>query len=146
MTRFELKFMQGRRTVVDVFDLKTNEQTLSVEVFDGQIKAYNVYGIEQKVPPSVKIRIPRFIEAMQKYHQRPLMECGHIANSTKEGKPSCGICLCYEVANEEPYLEGRMAECMECGKEKPSQKSLPLFAYRPKFPTDKYYCGCQGWD
>lgn len=80
-----------------------------------------------------------------------LMKCGHVSNAiTGEGNPACAICGCQnidrEVSNTEG-LEGRFAVCDECRKTKvPSRWGLPFFEYRPDRDTDKFYCGCWGWD
>ena len=75
-----------------------------------------------------------------------LMKCGHSPNSTCNGKPFCVICGCGEIADSEPNLEGRMAECRWCGHKTQSKFSLPFFEYCPNSDYDNYYCGCGGWD
>lgn len=76
-----------------------------------------------------------------------MMKCGHVAQGqvSKTGQPVCVICDCYEVAEEEPDLTGRMAKCPYCGHMTPSQMTLPFFGHRPDHENDDYYCGCRGW-
>ena len=82
---------------------------------------------------------------------KPMMKCGHAANSTDgEGKPVCVICFglkpgAAEVADE-PDLEGREAKCTYCSNKCPSSTNLAFFEHRPDRPSDSYYCGCFGWD
>ena len=75
-----------------------------------------------------------------------IMKCGHTANATCEGKPCCVICNCFEIEDNKPNLEGRMAKCTECGHVTQSRYDLPFFLYREDKDTDEYYCGCYGWD
>lgn len=80
-----------------------------------------------------------------------LMKCGHIAFTENNQNPIiCDRCGCMnidkEITNITTGLEGRMARCSECGRETPSRWNLPLFTYEPDLNTDKYYCGCYGWD
>lgn len=80
-----------------------------------------------------------------------LMQCGHVASGTNsKGDPSCISCtgltpLADMVAQDQPSLEGRIATCEYCRKEAPSSFKLPFFSYNEKY-TDKYYCGCYGWE
>jgi hypothetical protein len=79
-----------------------------------------------------------------------LMKCGHTAQATdEEGNPVCAICIGItpgaRIPVEPPKLEGREAVCM-CGNRKPSSLSLAFFEYLPKQKTDRFYCGCKGWD
>lgn len=82
---------------------------------------------------------------------RPLMTCGHFANAHRTfqdgtpSRPSCVICLCDEVADS-PSLEGRVAKCSYCQKSEPTTTRLAFLEYRPDHDTDRYYCGCRGWD
>jgi len=82
----------------------------------------------------------------------PMMKCGHTANSymLKGDKkiPGCVICNCFEVADNKPLLEGRVAKCCECGRIVPSEWNLPFFQYRRynENKEDEFYCGCHGWD
>lgn len=60
-----------------------------------------------------------------------MMKCGHAANATHNGKPSCVICAGIHpgaevVDDSPPSLEGRTARC-SCGKERPSDQALPFF-------------------
>ena len=62
------------------------------------------------------------------------MKCGHAANSTCNGEPSCAICAgldpnAYIIDENPPDLTGRIARC-SCGKEKPSSYDLPFFEYK----------------
>lgn len=102
----------------------------------------------------------------------PMMACGHTANATSDGKPSCVICAgirpgAMQVV-ESPNLDGRMARCAHhganlrvrskegpcghgvCTCEKPSAEGLKgrlaFFEHRPDKERDLYYCGCAGWD
>lgn len=76
-----------------------------------------------------------------------LMKCGHTAMARDDkGNPVCPICMCIEIANAKPNLEGRKARCSYCGYETPSKVSLPFFEYLPNEKYDSYYCGCRGWD
>ena len=82
--------------------------------------------------------------------EKPMMKCGHTANSYKIVKdkkiPGCVICNCFEVAESKPSLEGRTACCTECNNTVPSSWDLPFFRYREDAQFDSYYCGCHGWD
>lgn len=85
----------------------------------------------------------------------PMMKCGHTANGYTElpggeRKPCCVICAgltpnADEIADETPNLEGRLASC-SCGKEVPSNTTLPFFRHRETAEKDDFYCGCYGWD
>lgn len=81
----------------------------------------------------------------------PLMECGHTANA--EGKipggtfqPSCVICGCFTIADEQPDFTGRKAVCSYCKVEHDSSERLAFFRHQPEQDTDSFYCGCRGWD
>jgi hypothetical protein len=59
------------------------------------------------------------------------------------------------VADERPSLEGRTMRCTYAtgrdGKGHqpatvPSRWGAAFFEYRPDKATDRYYCGCWGWD
>lgn len=80
----------------------------------------------------------------------PLMKCGHAANSTSNGKPSCVICAGIikdnEVIDQIVDLTGRFAKCAYGGSVVPSSMDLAFFEYRPNEKEDIYYCGCYGWD
>jgi hypothetical protein len=95
----------------------------------------------------------------------PMMRCGHAANATRDTvdgpKPCCAICAGIgglggdEVADERPSLEGRTMRCTYAtgrdGKGHqpatvPSRWGAAFFEYRPDKATDRYYCGCWGWD
>lgn len=60
----------------------------------------------------------------------PMMGCGHTANSTRDGKPSCVMCTGLnpeaDVVIEIPDVTGRMARC-SCGKLVPSDPSRLAF-------------------
>lgn len=45
-------------------------------------------------------------------------------------------------------LSTRQAHCTYCGKAEKSadHKGLAFFEYRKDQDTDRYYCGCYGWD
>ena len=84
---------------------------------------------------------------------RYLMKCGHVANAACNGKPCCVICApdtkAHEIDKEctgSDGLDGRMAKCSYCDTSIPSKWALPFFEYRPTMDTDKFYCGCFGWD
>ena len=77
------------------------------------------------------------------------MKCGHVSNSTCNDKPYCVICSCGLVEKEvksNEGLENRLASCIYCRREKPSDWELPFFSYNEDKDTDSYYCGCRGWD
>lgn len=75
-----------------------------------------------------------------------LMKCGHTANATVNGKEMCTICDCFEEADEMPSLEGRRAKCIYCNHTVKSSYDLPFFKYQPIYASDRFYCGCRGWD
>lgn len=91
-----------------------------------------------------------------------MMACGHAANATMSGAPVCAICLMAGTAEDKattvvdaPDLTGRRATCSyrkgRHGQRHdpsgvPSSLSLPFFEHHPDQPTDRYYCGCWGWD
>lgn len=78
---------------------------------------------------------------------RYIMTCGHTALATTgDGKPTCPICDCLTVKEEEPNLNGRFASCMYCHKKVKSDFGLPFFKYTPELELDTYYCGCEGWN
>ncbi len=77
-------------------------------------------------------------------HNKPMMACGHVQNSTQDGKPFCCICIETEIS-ETPDLSGRIARCPDCGNEEISGMNLPFFDHSPKAEKDRYYCGCKGW-
>ena len=77
---------------------------------------------------------------------KDIMKCGHTANATCDGKPCCVICSCFEIDNDRPCLDNRIAKCSECGHETQSNYNLPFFQYRKDKDSDEYYCGCHGWD
>lgn len=84
---------------------------------------------------------------------KPIMKCGHAANS-QDGfkKPICAICIGIKSGADEIEhfaidLSGRLADCnARCGLQQVSRADLPFFAHRPFMETDEYYCGCRGWD
>lgn len=79
-----------------------------------------------------------------------MMQCGHAANATKEGKPCCAICAGLVAGSDivalTPNLVGRKAKCSLCGKIADSSTELAFFEYLPKKEYDIYYDGCLGWD
>ena len=79
------------------------------------------------------------------------MKCGHTAQGQfDDGSPVCAICLCEEVADVKPILDGRRARCsyfgLKCHSESQSKDTLPFFKFQPSSEYDTYYCGCYGWD
>lgn len=76
------------------------------------------------------------------------MACGHSANATRDGKPACCICSCYEVVSVKPSLEGRKAHCRynHASSVTDSRWDLAFFEHMPNGEYDYYYCGCYGWD
>jgi len=88
---------------------------------------------------------------------KPMMKCGHAANATSEGKPVCAICVgmkpgADEIDQSPPSLAGRKAICAYSHGangdrgETDSRTNLPFFEHRPNEATDRYYCGCLGWN
>lgn len=81
-----------------------------------------------------------------------LMQCGCAANARDEkGNPVCvvhlGIVEGADKVAEVPNLTGRRAQCCyNCGSEVDSSLDLAFFEYLPDNPTDRYYCGCWGWE
>ncbi len=47
---------------------------------------------------------------------------------------------------EGEIIENRVAECSYCGKMVLSETSLPFFEKRDNLDTDRYYCGCKGFN
>lgn len=89
--------------------------------------------------------------------ERQLMKCGHTSSGTytdKEGvkRVVCISCVgiregAEEIETELPNLEGRIAKCCYgCGSSAESKIRLPFFEHLPDNETDRYYCGCYGWD
>jgi hypothetical protein len=89
--------------------------------------------------------------------ERKLMKCGDTASGIYRDKDGVEKLVCvscagivdgaYEVAEEVPSLEGRIATCSYgCGSSTESKVSLPFFRSRPDSATDDFYCGCFGWD
>jgi len=82
----------------------------------------------------------------------PLMKCGHVAQGEDEGgNPICVVCVgikegAKEIAEKQPDLKGRKAECSQCNNTTESSLDLPFFEYHPEREMDKYYCGCKGWN
>lgn len=81
---------------------------------------------------------------------KTLIKCGHTSTGFHKGKPCCIICLGLtsdaEITIEPALLEGRLAECNECGREVNVAMDLPFFRHIAKNKNDQYYCGCRGWD
>lgn len=66
---------------------------------------------------------------------RPLMNCGHVAQSvTPDGSPACVICVGVDpgatMVAEKPSLEGRKAQCPYCKVVTPSEYTLAFFEYQ----------------
>jgi len=87
--------------------------------------------------------------------QSKFMKCGHTANAhttNKDGKTIEICCLCSgnpdaKIEVPPPDLTGRKACCDHCRKLVDSNfEHLAFFEYRPSKDTDRYYCGCMGWD
>lgn len=99
----------------------------------------------------------------------PILKCGCVAIALSHGKPACPIHDCFEVADEQPKLEGRLARCTYYGKpvktgmynsnccdkcksgdvclcEKPSSNNLWFFQHKPDNEFDEFYCACHGAD
>lgn len=103
----------------------------------------------------------------------PILKCGCAAQAVKtmtngvahDPIPCCIIHDCVEIADNAPDLTGRIALCAysgcksnirksthygEYGKDgrsfAPSSPDLPFFEHKPDRDTDRYYCGCFGWD
>lgn len=83
----------------------------------------------------------------------PFMQCGHTANAVRSGtnEPVCIVCLgitegADKIAESKPDLDGRVATCGYCRRERSSDFGLAFFEYRPESKSDSYYCGCRGWD
>jgi hypothetical protein len=82
----------------------------------------------------------------------PMMKCGHVAQGEDEnGKPVCVVCIgivegAREVAEEQPHLKSRKAECSQCSRTVESSLNLPFFEHNPNHKVDRYYCGCWGWN
>lgn len=106
-----------------------------------------------------------------KPNDMPYLTCGHQANSMgrKAGstvqQPACVICGCFDVAEEQPDLEGRMARCTFYGKrtrknecnvcskgdgicqcERPTSEAMAFKKLHPDKDHDEFYCGCHSWD
>lgn len=82
---------------------------------------------------------------------KTIMVCGCTANGylikdDKTSTPCCVVHSCDEVANEVPDLDGRVAICQSCKREKESNAGLAFFSHRPNAEKDVFYCGCRGWD
>lgn len=83
--------------------------------------------------------------------ERPLMKCRHTATGTLQregvGVPVCVSCGVTEISEVTPDLENRIATCSYgCGSSSKSKLSLAFFEHLPDRETDRYYCGCYGWD
>lgn len=80
-----------------------------------------------------------------------LMKCGHSANAVeKNNQPCCAICIGFtEKATQPdapPDLTGRKATCAQCSRSSDSTLTMAFFEYTPRYATDRYYCGCRGWN
>lgn len=68
---------------------------------------------------------------------KPMMKCGHAANASHQGEPTCVICWpdpkAREIADDAPDLTGRTARCAYwrggCKSQQPSSTSLAFFEY-----------------
>jgi hypothetical protein len=81
----------------------------------------------------------------------PMMQCGHAANATQDGRPVCVICVgivdgADRVDPDPPPLGGRTMVCGSCRAERPSDRSAAFFQARPDREKDSFYDGCRGWD
>lgn len=73
------------------------------------------------------------------------LKCNHGVTAYDDyGQAVCPICGCRETAT--PDLTGRIARCIDCGRENQSNIELPFFEHKPGEKYDRYYCGCRGWD
>lgn len=82
---------------------------------------------------------------------KPMMKCGHVANSTTmAGKPCCVICFpspsSIEIVKDQPDLTDRVSRCAYCKKTASSSPDLAFFNYTPDKNEDNHYDGCRGWD
>ena len=79
-----------------------------------------------------------------------LMRCGCRAMGldSKTNRQICLTHLCEDKADDRDVdlLNSRMASCMYCKKETPSNLSLAFFSLEKEKEKDRYYCGCKGWD
>ena len=104
----------------------------------------------------------------------PILKCGCRANSmgstpgNRTTRPACVIHSCFEVAEIQPDMTGRMARCAYYGRavrnsecnykgdvkeegvwtcrcEQPSGQ-LPFFKHQPDKDYDEFYCGCHSWN
>ena len=104
----------------------------------------------------------------------PIMKCGcasqgvckaHGGKKLDPPIPACVVHDCFEIAEVQPSLEGRIALCSYHGCKGNSRRStnygeygedgrswakssadLPFFEYRGPWHIDSFYCGCHGWD
>lgn len=108
---------------------------------------------------------------------RVMLKCGCTAYATTgDGKPSCVVHDCTEVAEAAPNLAGRVARCTYRGcrgrRTGPADPRIgssfygelrdgedravmpsdapghgpPFFSHKPDKAEDEFYCGCFGWD
>ena len=92
--------------------------------------------------------------------EKPIMECGHTAQGTTEipdfqdkGVIKIKVCVICghsgKVAQkEQPNLKGRKAKCFYCSEVRDSKTTLPFFEQgkSDSVDSDRFYCGCRGWD
>jgi len=92
---------------------------------------------------------------MHDVNDRGFEECSSSPyNNSYYGEADITICTSCAGAlyRAQANLEGRIARCTYCRKEKDSSFSLPFFDYHGEgttkniLPNDIYYCGCRGWD
>ena len=79
---------------------------------------------------------------------KDFMKCGHTQNAydSRTKAPLCIICECADTASNKPELAGRLALCLYCKKDSPSDFELPFFQYLTGKDHDRFYCGCVGWE
>ena len=80
-----------------------------------------------------------------------MMKCGHRANATCNGEPSCVICAGIkegynEVDTTEIDFSERECICTSCKKIVNSNNAVAFFEHRPNEKYDQHYDGCRGWD
>ncbi len=84
--------------------------------------------------------------------KKMLMKCGCAAQGTdRNGDPVCVVHFGLDIGATEkvktPHLTGRKARCSYGNHGiTASDLRLAFFEYKPDQETDRYYCGCWGWD
>jgi hypothetical protein len=91
------------------------------------------------------------VAMLEEYNKRTgkstyqVMKCGHVSNSTVDGKPHCVICnVSAQSSISLDELKQRDALCIYCAKKVKSNHKLPFFKYEPYREHDLYYCLCRG--